>query len=65
MLTTHLHVSAGLWKGHLSTVIKVFPTSAIQFGVVDATKKFIRRHKAPGEQLNQLDCFLAGALAGG
>ncbi len=46
-------------------MIKVFPTSAIQFGVVDAVKKAIRKAKGPQGELNQLDCFLAGCLAGG
>ena len=55
----------GLFRGHMSTVIKVFPCSAIQFGVVDACKKFLRKMKAPGQELSQLDCFLAGCVAGG
>eukprot|EP00798_Chlamydomonas_sp_ICE-L_P029651 gene29651-5069_t len=49
----------------MSTVIKVFPCSAIQFGVVDACKKFIMRYKGPMGHITQLESFLAGCLAGG
>eukprot|EP00798_Chlamydomonas_sp_ICE-L_P025075 gene25075-10727_t len=55
----------GLWKGHMSTVIKVFPCSAIQFGVVDAVRKGLLKAKGPGGEISQLECFLAGCLAGG
>ncbi|MEW5311648.1 MAG: hypothetical protein WDW38_003344 [Sanguina aurantia] len=56
----------GLFRGHLSTVLKVFPCSAIQFAVFDATKRALLHRKGPeGGPLTELDRFLAGCTAGG
>ncbi|PRW34020.1 calcium-binding mitochondrial carrier S -3-like [Chlorella sorokiniana] len=55
----------GLFRGNMATVIKVFPSSAIQFAVYDACKDVMLAYSGPGvSDLSSQEKMVAGMAAG-
>ena len=51
-----------LWRGNLSTVMRIFPYSAVQFGVYDSLKSFSDKKGLIKDQY--LSNFINGSIAG-